>query len=70
MGFGALVRNSEGQMIGSMRVTKRFLHSPFTTEVAALKEAIKCCKDIGLTQIMLEGDALQVVDILKSETID
>lgn len=39
---------------------------PFTAEATALFYAAKFCKDLDLTPIMLEGDAMQVVQILTS----
>lgn len=56
--LGALIRNSEGMVVGLLQATRGFNDNPFTVEALALLLATQFCKETGITQIIVEGDAL------------
>lgn len=66
----AVLRNSDGLVIGTIRISQPYLRNSFIVEALGLFYASKFCKDIGITQLILEGDALQVIQILKSTHSD
>lgn len=70
IGLEAIIRDHEGQVLGSMCVKKAIATSSFTVEALGLFEAILFCKHADFSNIILEGDALQVVNQLKSNTVD
>ncbi|XP_042956310.1 uncharacterized protein LOC122292152 [Carya illinoinensis] len=65
-GIGALVRDWNGKVLGSVRTYRQLNLSPLSAEAYALMVAIQFCKDHGFTNIICEGDSLQVVRKMKS----
>lgn len=66
----AIIRNSEGLVIATLGSPEPFQLDPFIVEALALFEAVKFCKVAALTHVMVEGDALRVVQLFKSPTGD
>lgn len=62
MGFGAIIRDDAREVIGSLRAGRSFHVCPYTTEAYGLLLSILLCKNIGIIQLILEGDSLQVVN--------
>lgn len=65
IGIGALIRNLEGLVVCTLIFTWPFNVNPFTTDALTSFHAFRFCKDIGLTQLIIEGIALQVIQLLK-----
>lgn len=70
IGIGVIVRDSEGNVCGSLQANKSVLKNLFTVEAIALWQAICFCIDAGFHSFILEGDADQVVKLLENESND
>lgn len=72
VGIRAIIRNSEGAVIGTLRTNRHcIIADPFTTaEALALYHVASFCKHLGLSQIVIEGDSLQVITLLRQQTTD
>lgn len=70
IGLGAIVRDREGQVLGSMFIKKCIVTSPFTVEALGLFKAIMFCKHAGFSNLILAGDALQVVELMQTNFVD
>lgn len=64
IGLGAIIRDSKGMVIGTFRITKPLIDCPFIAKALALN-ASQFCKDIGITHLITEEDALQVINTLE-----
>ncbi|XP_041000308.1 uncharacterized protein LOC121246267 [Juglans microcarpa x Juglans regia] len=67
MGVGVVVRNLEGCVIATSR--SLFPDTKLDEAVAALR-AVLYCKQLGISRLLIEGDALNVVNDLNKETMD
>lgn len=56
--LGAIIRNEEGLVIGTLRVTRSYNNNPFTVETYKLLLASQFCKDVDLHTLIIEGDSL------------
>lgn len=70
IGMGAIERNDSGQVLGSLRRLRAYHPDSFTVEAIALVEAIQFCSNARLSNLMIEGDALWVINLLKCESED
>jgi ribonuclease HI len=61
-GIGVIVRNHQGEVMGSLSQRIPFPHSVEALEASAARSAIQFAKDLGFTKIVLEGDSKTVVD--------
>lgn len=68
--LGVIIRDHSGLMMGTLRASIIYNNDPFTTKVVALLEVASFCKDVGFSNNILEGDALQVAGLLGKDTID
>lgn len=50
--IGSIIRDSEGMVIGILRISKRYIDCPFRVEALALYHAAQFCRDIGLTHLI------------------
>ncbi|XP_042969053.1 uncharacterized protein LOC122301732 [Carya illinoinensis] len=67
IGIGVVVRDEKGQIIATMRHKKMQLPDPLLTESYGALIAVQFAKDLGLTQIELEGDSLLIAKALQEE---
>jgi hypothetical protein len=65
MGIGVAVRNHEGALLAALCATKEMVTDPGTTEALAALQAAELARRLDLRQVVLEGDALEIVNILK-----
>ncbi|KAF5462224.1 hypothetical protein F2P56_018250 [Juglans regia] len=70
VGIGVIVRNWEGRVIATLRAPRKLIPDPKLAESVAALRAVQLCKHIGISKLILEGDALSVVKDLTSETLD
>ncbi|XP_042974616.1 uncharacterized protein LOC122306248 [Carya illinoinensis] len=64
VGIGVIIRDSDGQVIGTMRKNKFLNPDPHLAEACAALHAVLLGSNIGLRNIFLEGDALNVVNAI------
>lgn len=67
MGVGLVVRNHEGEVIAAKCFTKPFVTDPMTAEAVGAWSAAQFVRQLGMDQIILEGDSLGVVQSLQGE---
>ncbi|KAF5445648.1 hypothetical protein F2P56_034686 [Juglans regia] len=64
IGIGVLIRDHQGLPIGSLQAHRSFKGTPFDAEAYGILLAAVFCKELGITQCLLEGDSNQVVDLM------
>ncbi|KAJ0096619.1 hypothetical protein Patl1_27305 [Pistacia atlantica] len=68
IGVGIAIRDWQGRFLATMRMKKTMLPDAHVAESFTALQAVILAVDIGINQIILEGDALQVVnDLLRDE---
>ncbi|XP_042988748.1 uncharacterized protein LOC122316282 [Carya illinoinensis] len=70
IGIGAIIRDSYGRVLGTLRARRNMKLSPFAAEAYALMTTVLFSKEAGLSEVHLEGDSLQVVEKLKKPAED
>ncbi|XP_042974832.1 uncharacterized protein LOC122306468 [Carya illinoinensis] len=70
VGIGAIIRDCNGQVLGTMRARRELNLSPFTAEAYALMMAVIFCKEAGFRSIIFEGDSLKVVEGMQKKAKD
>lgn len=70
IGIDVVLRDHEAQVTGTLHAARYLNSNSFVAESMALLLAVQLCTDIGLHNLMLEGDALQVVRLLKDKNPD
>lgn len=57
--FGAsiIIRDSEGEVIASMCMPKKFVSNPALVELNVLERVVEFCMKLGLDYVVFEGDA-------------
>jgi len=66
--LGIIARDWEGQVLVAQSTTRQFIVEPLFAEALAALHVVIFSKEIGFTQIMLEGDAIQIVREINSES--
>lgn len=66
--FGTIAWDSAGNVLAARSVTTSILIDPTIAEAWAALHAIIFVKEIGMFDIILEGDAKQVVDKINSDS--
>ncbi|XP_042980091.1 uncharacterized protein LOC122310272 [Carya illinoinensis] len=70
VGIGAIIRDSNGQVIGSLQATRQLTSDQFTAESYALLIATTFSKEIGTTAVIVEGETQKVLNLLGSGATD
>lgn len=63
IGVGVIIMDHEAQVLGTLCEWRCLTNSPFTTKALVLIMAAQFCKDVGIDHFILEGGALQVVNL-------
>ena len=63
-GLGVIIRNAQGEVMGSLCQRVPFQHSVEAVEASAARCVIQFAKDLGIMVIDLEGDSKIIVDAL------
>lgn len=67
IGIGIIVRNGEGDSMAVMCSTTNYLTQLVIAEALALKKACEFCVDLGMAQVIFEGDCQVVVRDVNSK---
>jgi len=59
--IGFVTRDSKGFILATRSTTQRIVLEPIVVEVVATLHAVIFSKEIGFSDIILEGDALQII---------
>jgi ribonuclease HI len=66
MGVGIIIRTHEGEVMATKCSTKPYITDPQTAEVVAAWTAANLVWQLELKDVILEGDSLPVVQVLRS----
>jgi hypothetical protein len=61
IGLGLIARDHKGYLLGAKCLTKSFLIDAHTVELMAASYAVNFCSEVGLFNVIFEGDALNVI---------
>jgi ribonuclease HI len=61
IGLGLIARDHKGYLLGAKCLTKSFLTDAHTVELMAASYAVNFCSEVGLFNVIFEGDALNVI---------
>ncbi|XP_042954621.1 uncharacterized protein LOC122291036 [Carya illinoinensis] len=70
MGMGIILRDSEGGLQATFTAPKTHILLAFQAKVSALHRAMELCSELGLNQVIIEGDAKVVIDSVNSKNED
>ncbi|KAF5481630.1 hypothetical protein F2P56_002269, partial [Juglans regia] len=70
MGVGVVIRNWEGSVTATLSSSRCIFPDAKLAEAMAALRAVLFCKQIGISRVLLEGDALNVVNDINSEAKD
>ncbi|XP_059436284.1 uncharacterized protein LOC132169234 [Corylus avellana] len=65
MGFGMIARDDQGNVIAAQSKHISAIQAPVVGEAMAALEAVEFSREVGLQDVILEGDSLQVVQALQ-----
>ncbi|XVF01618.1 hypothetical protein REPUB_Repub04eG0104200 [Reevesia pubescens] len=69
-GTRAIIHDGSGAVLGACLLLHIGISDPETVEAMIVVEALKFAADMGFNDIVLEGDSLRVVNLLKDEGFD
>ncbi|MBA0598010.1 hypothetical protein Gorai_007790, partial [Gossypium raimondii] len=67
---GIIVRNGRSRILSMRAVKNENIPSPFAAEALACLQPLKVGRDLGLREVMVEGDSLSVIKKARSENLD
>jgi hypothetical protein len=67
IGVGVVARDHEGVLVSAMCATKDFIIEPTTVEAETAQKTVELSLQLGWQKLVLEGDVLEIVNILKQE---
>ncbi|KAF5471101.1 hypothetical protein F2P56_011568 [Juglans regia] len=70
MGVGVVIRNWEGRVTATLKSSRSIFPDAKLAEAMAALRAVLLCKQLGISRVLLEGDALNVVNDINLETKD
>ena len=69
-GFGAVARDSEGQVLGALAGKEWYVAMPEVAEGLAVRRALIWAREMGFSRIIVEGDSLSLINKLKGTGMD
>lgn len=66
MDIGIVVRDFAGEIIAAFNNSNEHVASPKIAEIIALKRAMIFCTEIGLQNVIFEGDAKVIIEEINS----
>ncbi|XP_042952135.1 uncharacterized protein LOC122289224 [Carya illinoinensis] len=70
LGVGGILRNSDGQMVGTIQAQRHLRLDAFSGEAYAMMVCVNFCREMEVNRFILEGDALRVVKLLSGAQED
>lgn len=70
VGYGCVVRDDTGRFVAGMQGLLIGLFSPSVAEAMGIREALSWLKRSGIDQVVLESDALGVINAINNDTVD
>jgi hypothetical protein len=67
MGVGVIARDHDGQALAMFCANKEGVQDPTMAEAIVVWEAVELALRLGIQSLILEGDALEIVPMLKKE---
>jgi hypothetical protein len=67
MGVGIIAQDHEGKIIAARCLSRPYITDPTTAEALAAWKLAEFSTELGLRQVIAEGDALEVVLTLQQE---
>jgi ribonuclease HI len=65
MGVGLAVKDSLGPLMAALCMTQPYISDPATAEAFAARRGIQLCRELGIRNIILEGDSLEIVTAMR-----
>lgn len=67
VGIELILRDHEGKVFAACSLTKNFLVDPTVAEARTALQALEFCRKMGFFDIVIEGDALQIVNEIQAK---
>jgi ribonuclease HI len=61
MGIGVITRDEKGHVVVALSQPVEAIHDPITAEAMAARRAVEFCIEVGVHDVIFEGDSLLVV---------
>ena len=69
-GIGVIIRDGMGEAIGALTMPIPLANSVATMEALACRRAVLFAKEIGLSDVIFEGDSAEVIQAIPQENSD
>ena len=66
IGVGVIIRDGKGLVIAALSRTVHACLDPLTVEATIALHAVELCRDVGVQNLILEGDSMVVVKAIES----
>ncbi|XP_042992296.1 uncharacterized protein LOC122318762 [Carya illinoinensis] len=70
VGIGVVIRDEEGEILVATREHMSYVTDGAIAESFALRKAMEVCRDLNFNNILFEGDAQNIVNVVNVETKD
>lgn len=67
MGEGIIIRDEKGDMLVTLSCKMTRVCHPIVAEKKTLGRTLQLCAELNLHEVLLEGDALKIIQDLKSK---
>jgi ribonuclease HI len=65
VGIGVIIRDGQGNVIAALSQQVKSMHDPVTTEAIAARRAVEFCIEVGVQEVIFEGDSMLVVKAIQ-----
>lgn len=65
-GVGGLARDSTGEVLATFSSSYHFALPPDIAKATALRKALQLCHELGLRDVIFQGDCLKVINAINS----
>ncbi|XP_059434317.1 uncharacterized protein LOC132167380 [Corylus avellana] len=69
MGMGIAIRDHGGELLAAYCATRDYITDAATAEALTAWQAVEISQSLGLEKVVLEGDAMEVVKVLRNEEV-